>query len=57
MSHNTLLQTSLPYIVPQMVHANYYAPYPKLPYVEYKINIYCLCCMMSFVLESSTKFS
>ena len=40
-----------------MVHANYCAPYPKQPYVVYEANMWCPCCMMSFVLKSSTKFS
>ena len=40
-----------------MVHANYCAPYPKQPCVVYEANMWCPCCMTSFVLESSTKFS
>jgi len=39
-----------------MVHAKYCAPYPKQPYVVHKANMWCLCCMTSFVLESSTEF-
>ena len=39
-----------------MVHANYCAPYPKQPCVDHEANMWCSCCMMSFVLESSTKF-
>ena len=35
----TLLQTSLPYIVLQMVHANYCAPYPKQPCVVHEANM------------------
>jgi len=51
------LQTSLPYIVLQMVRANYCAPYPKQLCVVHEANMWCPCCMMSFVLESFTKFS
>ena len=51
------LQTSLPYILLPMVHAHYCAPYPKQPYVKYKVNMWYPCCMMSFVLEPSTLFS
>ena len=40
-----------------MVHAHYYAPYPKRPCIEHEINIWCLCCMTSFVLDPSTLFS
>ena len=40
-----------------MVHAKYYASYPKQPCVVHEANMWCPCCMMSFVLESSTKFS
>jgi len=56
-NRNTLLQTSLPYIVLQMVHANYHAPYPKQPCVVHEVNMWYSCCMMSSVLKSSTKFS
>ena len=40
-----------------MVHANYYAPYPKQPCVVHEANMWCLYCMTLSVLESSTKFS
>ena len=40
-----------------MVCANYCTPYPKQLYVVYEANMWCLCCMTSSVLESSTKFS
>ena len=39
-----------------MVHAYYYAPYPKQPCVEHETNMCCLCGMTSLVLEASTKF-
>jgi len=52
-----LLQTNLPYILLTMVHAYYYAPYPKQPCVEHEVNICYLCCMTLFVLEPSTSFS
>ena len=40
-----------------MVRANYYAPYPKQPCVVHEANMWYPCCITSFVLESSTKFS
>ena len=40
-----------------MVCANYCVPYPKQLYVVHEANMWYPCCMMSFVLESSTKFS
>ena len=51
------LQTSLPYIVLQMVCAKYCALYPKQPCVVHEANMWYSCCIMSFVLESFTKFS
>ena len=51
-----LLQTSLPYILLLIVCANYCALYPKGPCVEYEVNMWYPCCMMSFVLEPSTLF-
>jgi len=51
------LQTSLPYILLPMVHANYCALYPKQPCIVYEINMWYPCCMMSFVLEPSITFS
>ena len=42
------LQTSLPYILLQMVRASYCASYPKWPCVEHKANMWYPCCMMSF---------
>ena len=47
------LQTSLSYIVLQMVHTSY----PKQPCVVHEANMWCSCCMILSVLESSTKFS
>jgi len=47
----------LPYILLPMVCAHYCAPYPKRPCVEHEASICCPCCMMSLVLEPSTKFS
>ena len=44
------LQSSLPFILLPMVCAHYCAPYPKWPCIEYKVNMWYLCCMMSFVL-------
>jgi len=41
------LQNSLPYILLQMVHASYCAPYPKWPCVKHEANIWCPCCMTS----------
>ena len=40
-----------------MVHAKHYVLYPKQPCVVHEVNMWCSCCMTSFVLESSTKFS
>ena len=40
-----------------MVHANYCAPYSKQPCVVHGANMWCLCCMTSFVLGASTSFS
>ena len=42
------LQTSLPYILLQMVHASYCAPYPKWPCVKHEANMWCLYCITSF---------
>ena len=39
-----------------MVYANYCAPYPKEPCVEYKVNIWYPCYMTLFILEPSTLF-
>ena len=52
-----LLQTNLPHILLLMVCAHYYAPYPKLPCIRHKINMWFPCCMISFVLDSFTSFS
>ena len=52
-----LLQTNLPYILLPMVCAHYCAPYPKLPYVGHKINMWSPYCITSFVLDPSTSFS
>ena len=40
-----------------MVHANYYAPYPKQPYIVHEVNMWYPCCMTSFVLNPFTSFS
>ena len=50
------LQTNLPYILLLMVHAHYCVPYPKWPCIEHEINMWYLCCVMSF-LDPSTMFS
>ena len=42
------LQTSLPYILLQMVHASYCAPYPKWPCIKHEVNMCCPYCMTSF---------
>ena len=42
------LQTSLPYILLQMVHASYCVPYSKQSCVEHEANMWCPCCIMSF---------
>ena len=39
-----------------MVCDKYCAPYPKQPCVVHEINMWCPCCMTSFVLEFSTTF-
>ena len=39
-----------------MVHACYYAAYPKQSYVEHKVNIWYPYCMTLFVLDPSTLF-
>ena len=46
------LQNSLSYILLQMVHANYCAPYPKWPCVKHEANIWCPCCMTSFCFRT-----
>ena len=51
------LQTSLPYILLPMVYANYCAPYPKQPYIVHEVNMWYPCCIILFILESSTPFS
>jgi len=51
------LQTSLPYILLLMVHANYCAPYPKQPCVVHEVNIWYPCCMTLLVLEPFMTFS
>ena len=51
------LQTSLPYILLLMVHANYCASYPKQPCIVYEVNMWYPCCMTSLVLDPSTLFS
>ena len=33
------LQSSLSYILVQMVHASYYAPYSKWPYIKHEANM------------------
>ena len=40
-----------------MVCANYCASYPKQPCVVHEVNMWYPCCMTSFILKSSTKFS
>ena len=40
-----------------MVHAHYYAPYPKQPCIVHEVNMWYLYCIMSLVLDSSTLFS
>ena len=50
------LQTSLSFILLSMVYAYYCAPYPKWLCVKHEVNMWYLCCMMSFVLEPSTSF-
>ena len=40
-----------------MVHAHYYAAYPKQLCVVYEANMWYLCCMILFVLNPSTLFS
>ena len=40
-----------------MVCAHYCAPYPKQPCVVHEVNMWCPCCMTSFVLQPSTKSS
>jgi len=42
------VQSGLPYILLQMVHASYYAPYSKWPCVKHEVNMWCLCCITSF---------
>ena len=42
------LQNSLPYILLQMVHASYCAPYPKWPCINYEANMWYPCYMMLF---------
>ena len=39
------VQSSLPYILVPMVHANYCAPYPKWPWVLHEVSICCPCYM------------
>ena len=39
-----------------MVCTCYCAPYPKQPCVVYEANIWCPCCMTSFILDPSTSF-
>ena len=51
------IQSRLPYIPIQMVHANYCALYPKPPCVRHEVNIQCTCCMMLLLLEPFTSFS
>ena len=46
------LQTSLSYILLQIVHASYCVPYPKWPCVEHKANMWCSYCMMSFCFRT-----
>ena len=50
-----LIQSSLPYILLLMVHAHYYAPYPKWPCVWHEANMCCPCYMTS--LYSRTFYS
>ena len=40
-----------------MVHAHYYAPYPKQLCIVHEVNMWYLCCIMSLVLDPSTLFS
>ena len=41
------LQSSLPYILLQMVCVSYCAPYSKWPCVKHEANMWCPCCMTS----------
>ena len=41
------LQDNLPYILLQMVRANYCTPYPKWPRVKYEANMWSSCYMTS----------
>jgi len=41
----SFLQSSLSYILVQMVHASYCAPYPKWPCVKHEVNIWYPCCI------------
>ena len=50
------LQSSLPYIPIYMVHASYYASYPKVPCVRHEVNMWCTCCIISLLLEPSIFF-
>ena len=53
------LQNSLSYILVQMVHAKYCAPYPKWPYIKHEANMWCpyymilLCSRTFYSLLSS----
>jgi len=40
------LQSSLPYILVQMVHASYCTPYSKWPCVKHEVNMWYSCCMI-----------
>ena len=42
------LQNSLPYILLQMIYANYCALYPKWPCIKHKANMWCPYCMTLF---------
>ena len=39
-----------------MVHASYYASYPKVPCVRHEVNMWCTCCIISLLLEPSIFF-
>ena len=40
-----------------MICANYCIPYPKQLYIVHEANMWCSCCVTSFVLDSPSSFS
>ena len=50
------LQSNLSYIPIHIVHASYCTSYSKVPCVRHKVNMWCICCMTSLLLEPSTSF-